>query len=45
MEPISTLQTPYRDILLRAVANVLSSPIAKQTYAEIVDGLPLSNVA
>ncbi|KAH6844734.1 hypothetical protein B0I37DRAFT_167511 [Chaetomium sp. MPI-CAGE-AT-0009] len=45
MKPINTLKTPHRDILLRAVANLLSSPIAKETYAQIVDGLPLSHVA
>lgn len=43
--PIQTLKTPHREILIRATANVLSSPIAKQTYAQIVDGLPLSDVA
>lgn len=45
MEQIGTLRAPHRDILLGAIANVLSSPIAKQTYAQIVDGLPLANVA
>jgi len=45
MEQIDTLKAPHRDVLLRAIANVLSSPIAKQTYAQIVDGLPLANVA
>lgn len=42
---IETLKPPHREILIRAVANVLSSPLAKQTYAQIVDGLPLSHVA
>ena len=30
--------------MIRAIANVLSTPIAKETYAQIVDGLPLSHV-
>ncbi len=29
---------------MRAIANVLSSPIAKTTYGQIIDGLPLSDV-
>ena len=29
----------------RAVSNVLSSPIAEVTYAQIIDGLPLSDAA
>jgi hypothetical protein len=44
--PISTITARrHRELLIRAVANVISSPIAKQTYAQIVDGLPLSEVA
>jgi hypothetical protein len=43
--PIEALKAPHREILIRAVANVLSSPIAKQTYAQIVDGLPSSDIA
>ncbi|KAK4040826.1 hypothetical protein C8A01DRAFT_45936 [Parachaetomium inaequale] len=43
--PIQKLKAPHREILIRAIANVLSTPIAKQTYAQIVDGLPLSDVA
>jgi hypothetical protein len=44
--PITTLKTPHRsEILIRAIANVLSSPITKETYAQIVDGLPLAHVA
>ncbi len=43
--PIEALKTPHREILIRAIANVLSSPIAKQTYAQIVDGLPSSDIA
>ena len=44
--PISTITvTHHRELLIRAVANVTSSPVAKQTYAQIIDGLPLSEVA
>jgi hypothetical protein len=43
--PVETLKPPHREILIRAVANVLSSPLANQTYAQIVDGLPISHVA
>lgn len=43
--PIEKLKAPHREILIRAIANVLASPIAKQTFAQIVDGLPLSDVA
>ncbi|KAK3896739.1 hypothetical protein C8A05DRAFT_20346 [Staphylotrichum tortipilum] len=43
--PIEKLGTPHREILTRAIANVAATPIAKQTFAQIVDGLPLSNVA
>jgi hypothetical protein len=31
--------------LIRAIVNVLSSPIAEQTLGQIVDGIPLSDVA
>ncbi len=43
--PIEKLGTPHREILTRAITNVVASPIAKQTFAQIVDGLPLSDVA
>lgn len=42
---IATVQGEHRDLLIRAMANVLSSPIAEITYAQIFDGLPLSEVA
>ncbi|KAI5865862.1 hypothetical protein GGS23DRAFT_357446 [Durotheca rogersii] len=35
---------PHRDILTRAIRNVLSTDIAEITLAQIVDGLPLSEV-
>lgn len=43
--PIAKLKNPHREILIRAIANVLASPIAQKTFAQIVDGLPLSRVA
>ncbi|KAI1500928.1 hypothetical protein F5X99DRAFT_384391 [Biscogniauxia marginata] len=42
---VASLQNPHREILTRAILNVLSSPIAKTTYGQIMDGLPLSEVA
>jgi hypothetical protein len=42
---VASLQGRHHDILTRAIANVLSSPIADITYGQIIDGLPLSNVA
>lgn len=35
---------PHRDIITRAISNVLSTEIAAVTYAQIVDGLPLASV-
>lgn len=43
--PIGTLSARHREILIRAIANVLESPIAQQTLAQIIDGLPLSDTA
>ncbi|KAK4096058.1 hypothetical protein N658DRAFT_532666 [Parathielavia hyrcaniae] len=43
--PIHTLNTTARDITVHAINNVLSSEIAKQTYAQIVDRLPLAHVS
>ncbi|KAI5855531.1 hypothetical protein GGS23DRAFT_443312 [Durotheca rogersii] len=40
----ASLQNPHREILTRAILNVLSGPIAKITYGQIVNGLPLSEV-
>lgn len=41
---IESLQAPHREIFSRAVSNILSSQIAEDTYAQIIDGLPLSHV-
>ncbi|KAI0006496.1 hypothetical protein F4779DRAFT_629777 [Xylariaceae sp. FL0662B] len=42
---VASLQNPHREILTRAILNVFSSPIAKTTYGQIVDGLPLAEAA
>ena len=41
----ASLEEQHRDIFVRAVSNVLSTEIAELTYAQIIDGLPLSSVA
>ncbi|KAK3896599.1 hypothetical protein C8A05DRAFT_48409 [Staphylotrichum tortipilum] len=42
---IEAMKTPHREVLIRAVANVLSTSIATETHTQIVDGLPLASVA
>jgi hypothetical protein len=42
---IESLDGQHRDIFTRAVTNVLSTDIAVLTYAQIIDGLPLTDVA
>lgn len=42
--PITTLELSHRDTLLRAVRNVLSTDIAHVTFAQLLDGMPLSEV-
>lgn len=39
------LDSDHRDCLYRAVCNVLDTGIALTTYAQIIDGLPISSVA
>lgn len=34
----------HHDALIRAISNVLSTEIAEETYAQIIDGLPLASV-
>lgn len=45
MLSVDNLQGQHRDTFVRAIENVMSSPIADATYAQIIDGLPLSDVA
>lgn len=42
---IDGLQDQHRRVFTHAVTNVLSSPIAEVTFAQIIDGLPLPDVA
>ncbi|KAJ2904505.1 hypothetical protein MKZ38_007948 [Zalerion maritima] len=42
---VANLQDPHRAILTRAILNILSTPIARTTYGQIMDGLPLAKVA
>lgn len=39
------LNSKHHDILLRAINNTLHSEIALFTYAQIIDGLPIADVA
>lgn len=36
---------PHRGVFDRATLNVLSTELAKVTYAQIIDGFPLASVA
>ena len=42
---IGSLEGAHRTSVLRAIANVLATPTAEITYAQIIDGLILSDVA
>lgn len=39
---IDDLSQQYRDVFSRALLNVLSTPAAETTFAQILDGAPLS---
>lgn len=39
---IDDLSQQYRDVFSRALFNVLSTPAAENTFAQILDGAPLS---
>ena len=41
---LEALTDTHRDIFTRAVRNVLSTNTAEETYAQVLDGLPLSKV-
>jgi len=43
--PINKLDAMHRDILIRAINNVLATELAISTYAQIIDGLPIADVA
>lgn len=42
---IDDLDDVHRSILVRAISRVISTDIAEETYAQILDGLPLADVA
>lgn len=43
--PVSILPQQHRDMLERALRNVLSTETAQMTYAQIIDGFPIVSVA
>ncbi|KAK0670277.1 hypothetical protein QBC41DRAFT_390009, partial [Cercophora samala] len=43
--PIDRLDAEHRSYLVRAINNVLSTQLALFTYAQIIDGLPIGDVA
>ncbi|KAK2601987.1 hypothetical protein QQS21_004413 [Conoideocrella luteorostrata] len=42
---VSSLQQPHRDIFEHALKRVLSTGVAKLTFGQLADGLPISSVA
>lgn len=42
---ITDLDGEHRQLLVRAITRVLSTPLAEITYAQIIDGLPIADVA
>ncbi|KAJ4259710.1 hypothetical protein NW762_007641 [Fusarium torreyae] len=42
---IDVLETAHRELFGRAITRILSTEISETTYAQIIDGLPLSDVA
>jgi hypothetical protein len=43
--PVSGLPQHHRDVFERALRNVLSTEVARMTYAQIIDGFPIASVA
>ncbi|KAK0732296.1 hypothetical protein B0H67DRAFT_525917 [Lasiosphaeris hirsuta] len=43
--PIDKLDAAHRDVFIRAINNVLATENAIFTYAQIIDGLPIADVA
>ncbi|KAH6842445.1 hypothetical protein B0I37DRAFT_314033 [Chaetomium sp. MPI-CAGE-AT-0009] len=43
--PVSGLPRHHHDVFQRALQNVLSTEIARMTYAQIIDGFPIASVA
>ena len=44
-ETMDSLPEAHRDALVHALQNILSTDIAEVTYAQILDGVPLAEVA
>lgn len=42
---VSALDVEHREVLSRAIRNVLETDLATETYAQIIDGLPLMHAA
>jgi hypothetical protein len=42
---VADLDGDHRDLLTRAITRILATEIAEITYAQIIDGLPTSEVA
>lgn len=42
---VSTLDDTHSSIFRRAIVNVLAADIAFETYAQIIDGIPVADVA
>lgn len=42
---IDTLDTVHRDVFIRAMENMLATENAIFTFAQIIDGLPIADVA
>lgn len=43
--PIRDFRRPHREFACQAIRNILSSDIAESTFGQIIDGIPLSQVA
>ncbi len=42
---LDDLEGEHRQLLVRAIARILSTELAKMTYAQVIDGLPTGDVA
>jgi hypothetical protein len=42
---LADLDGEHRQLLIRAITRILSTELAETTYAQIIDGLPIADVA
>jgi hypothetical protein len=42
---LEDLEGEHRQLLIRAITRILSTELAETTYAQIIDGLPIADVA